>query len=35
MNGRGIQTLIAAILLIVEELAIWMQNRKEQNPKKE
>ncbi len=35
MTGRGIQTLIAAILIVVEELAAWMQTRKGKTPKKE
>ena len=27
MNGRGIQTLIEATLLIIDEIITWAQNR--------
>ena len=35
MNGRGIQALIAAIFVLVEELGDWLQNSKTGKPKKE
>ena len=33
MKGRGIQTLIETLLVIVHEIAIWIQNRP--NPKRD
>ncbi len=35
MTGRGIQALLAAIFVLLEELGSWLQNRKGPTARKE